>query len=188
MCAVRKAPTSGLQYMSAEMYGSVFYILEGYPQPSPWAVQKFNTATDLWLSVNRIPTLRVQALSTYGGSAGTVGSKIFVAGGNPPGIPSPAVMEAYLPVTDTWESVNFMPVGCVGHSSAVWDTVFLLAGGFPKRTVLQLYQATTDTWASNRASPVASHWWISHRTALPRRLRATKQMACAQSKTPPPVG
>ena len=177
MCAVRKAPTSGLQYMSAEMYGSVFYILEGYPQPSPWAVQKFDTATDLWLSVNRIPTRRIQALSTYGASAGTVGSKIFVAGGNPPGIPSPAVMEAYLPVTDTWESVNFMPVGCVAHGSAVWDTVFLLAGGYPKRTVLQLYQATTDTWNTGKRLPSATPHAITRLCTLNGRVLCRQQHA-----------
>jgi hypothetical protein len=141
-CTGNKAPFAGVYYVAGEMYNDAYYLFDGYMSPVMTSALKYTTTTDRWTSVKRIPTLRVGASSTYHASAGTVGNRIYTVG-------ALANAEAYQPVTDAWYSVNSLPVGGTAHAAAVWDTVFIMAGGFPRPATgskMQLYQATTDTW------------------------------------------
>ena len=54
-----------VRHVAAASYANSIYFLSTYPNPGR-ATAKYSVATDLWLSLNSIPTVRT---STYGGAA-----------------------------------------------------------------------------------------------------------------------
>ncbi len=111
--------------------------------------QKYDTVTDLWASVAKIPTSRYPMSSspTYGSAlAATVGTAIHVCGGTPP---STVLVknEAYYPVTDTWMTKQSMPGLHSGGAIGATSTKLYIAGGYPAQSTLHIYDAAADTWA-----------------------------------------
>jgi hypothetical protein len=114
---------------------------------------KYTASTDMWLSVNNIPTLRA---GIYGGGAAARmggGARIYVVGGAPSTSPTTArtTSEAYTVTTDTWATKTSMPTARKGLAvAATTMSLFALGGDGPGTTLntLEMLTFATDVWQS----------------------------------------
>jgi hypothetical protein len=131
-------------------YSTFLYQFDAGPASSDALAktQKYDTVTDLWASVAKIPTSRYPGLATTYGSAlaATVGTAIHVCGGTPPSAYNTR-NEAYYPVTDTWATKQAMPDLHSGGAIGATSTKIYIAGGYPAQSTLHIYDAAADTWA-----------------------------------------
>ncbi len=134
-------------------YSTFLYQFDAGPSgPDAFAkTQKYDTVTDLWASVAKIPTNRYNlaptSSNTFGSAlAATVGTAIYVLGGTNPGT-GLVRNEAYYPVTDTWATKQAMPGHHAGGAIGATSTKLYIAGGYPATSNLHIYDAAADTWA-----------------------------------------
>ncbi len=136
------------------------YIVTGYPDTEH---QKYNMATDLWVTRNQIPTSRQAGVSSDcgggGASAAALGSThIYVFGsGFAPPLTYGKLNEQYTILTDSWTSRKSMPSGRSGPAAAASGSKLFVAGGCqlppPTGTTvplskLEIYDASTDAWVT----------------------------------------
>ena len=135
-------------YVITASYSTFLYQLDGYPSPS--FAHKYDTNTDRWASVRKIPTTRSGQISGGNAAAATVGNAIYVCGATPP-TPAVTKMEAYYPVTDTWATKQNLPASHAGGALAASSTKLFFASGFVPpygvQNTLHVYDAAADTWA-----------------------------------------
>ena len=126
-----------------------------YPNPGR-ATAKYSVATDLWLSLNSIPTVRT---STYGGAAAALmvgGTRIYVVGGTDPTASTGyARSESYMVATDTWVTRTSMPTARKALAVAATTTsLFAVGGDVPGSPAalgtLEMLTFATDVWASRK--------------------------------------
>jgi hypothetical protein len=159
---------AGLYYVASAAYASspsattFVYLLDGF-DPSPlwtWAATyKYDTLTDVWTAVKKIPTVRALSANEQGAMAATAASNIYVMGGGSTelGVPANRLKhEAYSPLTDSWTTKANMPAGYVGGAIGVWGAspsagTILVAGGYPAVVTLHLYNAAQDAWRAGAA-------------------------------------
>jgi N-acetylneuraminic acid mutarotase len=95
-------------------------------------------------------------------AVGVVEGKIYVIGGlTTRGAAPLGTVEAYDPVTDTWEPKSAMPTprGAAG-ASVVNGKIFVIGGSLqppsgPALSVVETYDPQTDTWAQRPSMPTA---------------------------------
>jgi hypothetical protein len=169
-CAARASPigAAGKTTLITAAYSTFLYQFDAGPSPSDALAktQKYDTVTDLWASVRKIPTnrytLAAGLANTYGSAlAATVGTAIYVCGGSPPSAVN-VKNEAYYPVTDTWVTKQAMPGLHSGGAIGATSTKIYIAGGFPAQSTLHIYDAAADTWAIGGPRS-SSKWTASHR-------------------------
>ena len=136
----------------------IIYLFGGYSNYN--TVQAFNPSTQVWQTKSSMPTGRWSA-------AGALGSdgKIYVVGGGHPGQPDYGVydtLEAYDPLTDSWETKSPMPTARNYHAAAFGGDGKLYAIGGEVygagRTgivygVIEVYDPHTDTWETGGNLP-----------------------------------
>ncbi len=131
------------------------YIVTGNPGTEH---QKYNMATDLWVTRNQIPTNRQVASSACGGggaSAAALGSThLYVVGsGFAPPLTHGKLNEQYTILTDSWTSRKSMPFGRSGPAAAASGSKVFVAGGCTlpaagAASKLEIYDASTDAWVT----------------------------------------
>ncbi len=131
------------------------YIVTAYPGTEH---QKYNMATDLWVTRNTIPSSRQAGTSNCGGggaSAAALGSThIYVVGsGFAPPLTYGKLNEQYTILTDSWTSRKSMPSGRSGPAAAASGSKLFVAGGcvLPlagSTSKLEVYDASTDAWVT----------------------------------------
>jgi hypothetical protein len=167
MRAGQKAPKAGLSYVASAAYASsptaatFIYQLDGFYPLYTWvSTMKYNTATDSWTSVKKIPTVRALSSNEQAAMAATAASNIYVMGGGSAAGNVPAkrlTHEMYSPLTDAWTTKANMPAGYVGAAIGVWANTattgtILVTGGYPATVTMHLYDAAQDAWrAGTRA-------------------------------------
>ncbi len=152
MCAAKSAPYADLYYVATAVYSDDIYMLDAYGPTTFRTTQKYNAQTDVWLSVNRVPTLRATSPSESAATGVTVANRIYVMGGATPSI-NRAKNEVYFPVTDTWATRQSLPFGTSGHAAGLCGSTIVVAGGYPIRDDVQLYSTATDAWAAGERPP-----------------------------------
>ncbi len=166
-CAARASPIGPWKTtLITAAYSTFLYQFDAGPSSSDKLAntQKYDTVTDLWASVAKIPTnrynLAASAATVYGSAlAATVGAAIYVCGGSPP-TTTLVKNEAYYPVTDTWATKQAMPGLHSGGAIGATSTKIYVAGGYPAQNTLHIYDAAADTWAIGAPSSI---WLGSHR-------------------------
>jgi hypothetical protein len=155
MRAVRNSPLGvGYHTTTTGSYSTFLYQFDSAPNPSFLFTQKYDTVTDLWVSVKRLPTLRnTQGTAVGSAGAATVGNAIYVCGGATPPAAAGAAAEAYYPVTDTWTTKRAMPGTKGGPSIGASSSKVFVTGG-PTAT-FYIYDVTTDAWAAGTNGPRA---------------------------------
>ena len=161
-----KAPKAGLYYVASAAFASspsattFVYLLDGYDPSTAWAATyKYDTLTDVWTAVRKIPTVRALSANEQGAMAATAASNIYVMGGGSPlgNVPANRLKhEAYSPLTDSWTTKANLPAGYVGGAIGVWGGspsagTVLVAGGYPAVVTLHLYNAAQDAWRAGAA-------------------------------------
>ncbi len=146
---------AGFTVLTTAAYSTFLYQFDGVPGPSIAATQKYDSATDLWVSVNRIPTLRQTA--GVGPSVGhamavTAGNLIFVMGGGPPILGSLYKNEAYSPITDTWATKTSMPDRHTGGGIGATSSKVHVASGWQNLLRLDIYDVATNSWTAGAPS------------------------------------
>jgi hypothetical protein len=132
------------------------YIVTGNPGTEH---QKYNMATDLWVTRNQIPTSRQAGASSScgggGASAAALGSThIYVVGsGFAPPLTYGELNEQYTILTDSWTSRKSMPFGRSGPAAAASGSKLFVAGGCvlplaSSTSKLEVYDASTDAWVT----------------------------------------
>ncbi len=139
-----------LQYVTMASKGNFVYILDNF---SPTKSHKYNAGTDLWISVNTIPTAR--SGNEHNANAGTVGNKIYVLGGLSPTAAS-IKNEVYDTTTDTWATKAACPHGRAGAAMVSKFGKIFVAGGYNVVASAHIYSPSTDSWAT-RAPPTRAH-------------------------------
>ena len=141
---------AGASFDSPPTPATSLYIIDGYPSVD---MQKYNMATDVWVSRNAIPTGR--ASSTGGTAVAAVGAtRIYAFGhGYPPYPVYGRINEQYTLATDAWTSRRSMPTArSAPGATAKGNSVFVVGGANPTvPTVLssvEIYNAATDAWAT----------------------------------------
>jgi len=153
-CAAKASPIGfSKATLITAAYSTFLYQFDAGPISSDAfaKTQKYDTVTDLWASVAKIPTNRYNMAgspsNTYGSAlAATVGTAIYVCGGSPPSAYNTR-NEAYYPVTDTWATKQAMPERHTGGAIGATSTKLYIAGGYPATSNLHIYDAAADTWA-----------------------------------------
>ena len=149
-----------VRHVAAASYANSIYFLSTYPNPGR-ATVKYSVATDLWLSLNSIPTVRT---STYGGAAAALmvgGTRIYVVGGTDPTASTGyARSESYMVATDTWVTRTSMPTARKALAVAATTTsLFAVGGDVPSSPValgtLEMLTFATDVWASRKRALTA---------------------------------
>ena len=163
-----KAPKAGLYYVASAAFASspsattFVYLLDGYDPSTAWAATyKYDTLTDVWTAVRKIPTVRALSANEQGAMAATAASNIYVMGGGSPlgNVPANRLKhEAYSPLTDSWTTKANLPAGYVGGAVGVWGGspsagTILVAGGYPAVVTMHLYNAAQDAWRAGAACP-----------------------------------
>ena len=138
---------AGASFDSPPTPATSLYIIDGYPGVD---MQKYNMATDVWVSRNAIPTGR--ASSTGGTAVSAVGAtRIYALGyGYTPYPVNGKINEQYTIATDTWTSRRSMPTGrSAPGAAAQGNSVFVVGGAVPSfANDLEIYNAATDAWAT----------------------------------------
>jgi hypothetical protein len=153
-CAAKASPIGPCkQTLITAAHSTFLYQFDAGPASSDAfaKTQKYNTVTDLWASVAKIPTSRYNIAAgnshAYGSAlAATVGTAIYVCGGSPPSAYN-TKNEAYYPVTDTWATKQAMPGLHSGGAISATSSKIYIAGGYPAQSTLHIYDAAADTWA-----------------------------------------
>jgi len=91
----------------------------------------------------------------WGAAAGVIDGKLYVAGGYNTVSGSLAVLEAYDPDIDTWETLQPMPYARHGAGGAVIDGKLYIVGGEGKLSTLVIYDPATDSWTAGPSMSVA---------------------------------
>jgi hypothetical protein len=153
-CAAKASPIGFYKItLITAAYSTFLYQFDAGPASSDALAktQKYDTVTDLWASVAKMPTNRynmgASPSTTYGSAlAATVGTAIYVCGGSPPSVYNTR-NEAYYPVTDTWATKQAMPGLHSGGAIGATSSKIYIAGGYPAQSTLHIYDAAADTWA-----------------------------------------
>jgi hypothetical protein len=162
--AVKPSPIGpGYDTLTTASYSTFLYQFDASPG-FPANTQKYNTDTDLWVPVKRIPSVRQgpTAFGTGGAAAATVGNAIYVCGGAPGSVPNTAAIktEAYYPETDTWTSKKDMPAMKAGFAiGASSSKVFAANGG--TSLALYIYDVATDAWANGAPTLSRAAWSVA---------------------------
>ena len=118
-------------------------------------------ATDLWLSLNSIPTART---GIYGGAGAALmvgGTRLYVVGGTDPTASTGyARSESYMVATDTWVTRTSMPTARKALAVAATTTnLFAVGGDVPSSPAalgtLEMLTFATDVWVSRKRALTA---------------------------------
>ncbi len=140
-----------VQYVTMASKGNFVYILD-YVPPAPKS-HKYDAGTDLWISINTLPTFR--SGNEHNANAGTVGNKIYVLGGlSAPG--ASIKNEVYDTTTDTWATKAVCPHGRAGAAMVSKFGKIFVAGGYTLLASAHIYSPLTDSWAT-RAPATRTH-------------------------------
>jgi hypothetical protein len=109
---------------------------------------KYETTTDVWSLVTKIPSHRGGSTSGQNGAgaAATLRDTIFVCGAEEP--PQGKNVEAYSAPTDSWTTKKAMPAAHSGLAVAASATQLFVAAGFFNLLTMHIYDAATDSWAN----------------------------------------
>ncbi|MCK9276094.1 MAG: hypothetical protein M0P57_13495 [Syntrophales bacterium] len=118
-------------------------------------LEVYDPATGVWTIKSPMPTAR------NGAGGAVINGKLYVAGGEitRDGIKSKtAVLEAYDPVTDTWQTKTSMAVARSTPGTSEINGKLFVAGGCtgycaPVTSILEVYDPATDTWATKASMP-----------------------------------
>jgi len=130
-------PRAGL---STSVVDGVIYTIGGW-----WGwttVEAYDSVANTWVMKAPMPTIRSHF------STSVVNGIIYAIGGskgNLEGGRGYSTVEAYNPVTDTWEQKKEMPTARTGLSTSVVDGKIYAVGGSWLSTV-EVYDPTTDAW------------------------------------------
>ena len=149
VCAVNTSPLSGFSYVTTGVYSTFVYTLDASPYSYIPATQKYDTQTDVWVSTNRIPTLRDIGNGGHGAAAATLDDKIYVIGGGTTST-TKVKNEVYSTLTDTWTTKASVPSsGYNGPFIGVWGgTTIIVGGGGPASNYVHKYTPATDGWVT----------------------------------------
>jgi hypothetical protein len=141
---------AGASFDSPPTPATSLYIIDGYPSVD---MQKYNMATDVWVSRNAIPTNRAST-STGGTAVAAVGATcIYALGYGFPPVPTYGrINEQYTLATDAWTSRRSMPTArSAPGAAAQGNSVFVVGGANPTSVgtaTVEIYNAATDAWAT----------------------------------------
>ncbi|MEQ1762737.1 MAG: MBG domain-containing protein [Pyrinomonadaceae bacterium] len=142
-----KAPMNsapGTNGAAIEVVNGKIYVAGGFNGGHTTIVEEYDPVTDSWASKANRPS--VQSNPT----AGTVGSVMYVAGGNN-GSSTFNQLWAYTPGTDTWTAKAAMPTVRQSAAGGVINNLFYVAGGrngAARPSALEVYNPATNTWAT----------------------------------------
>jgi N-acetylneuraminic acid mutarotase len=153
--AKRSMPAAGLGGVSGAINGKLYVLSycggEDCIPLVPQAFYRYDPAADRWT------TLPQPSAYHFGGSAGVIGAKFYVAGGDPEGTD----VEAYDPTTNTWTSRAPLGSPRWGTAGAVAGGKLYVLGGFradPAGATLvpttSVYDPMTNTWTHRARMPV----------------------------------
>jgi len=114
-------------------------------------LKKF-TVHNSWSSGTAMPT------AVTGAAAGTIGTKIYVVGGNNSSGANVTSNQIYNTATGTWTTGAVMPTARAFAASAVVNNILYVIGGkagSSQVSVVEAYNPTTNTWATKAAMPTA---------------------------------
>ena len=143
VCAVNGFPKGSQNYLATAAAGNSVYVLDHPTGPST-SSHKYSAATDVWATINKIPTWR--AATEHGASAATVGNRIYVMGGL--ASTANAKNEAYDTQTDTWATKAALPVGRAGAAVGVRANKIYVVAGYSLLSSMHVYTPSTDAWTS----------------------------------------
>lgn len=116
-------------------------------------VEEYDPTTDTWSSRTSMPTART------GATAVTASGKIYVFGGLPesstPGVEPPplATVEAYNPLTDSWQTRANMPtLRYHAFGTVLNNKIYIIGGQSPNGiqvNIVEEYDPLTNTWDTN---------------------------------------
>jgi hypothetical protein len=104
------------------------YALGGLTEAAWWgtpsdSAYRYDPRTDTWTPLPSMPTARSNFV------AGTIGGRIYAAGGNIGWPNTTDRMDVYDPVSDAWSPAAPMPATRGGGAGGVWNGTLILAGG-----------------------------------------------------------
>jgi len=145
---------------ASAVVGGKIYIFGGSSGPPAWKthapVEVYDPATDTWKNITNMPTPRA------GLSTSVVNGIIYAIGGskgNLEGGRGYSTVEAYNPVTDTWERKKEMPTPRNALSTSVVDgKIYAIGGselGWQGIPTVEVYDPATDTWEQKKEMPTA---------------------------------
>jgi N-acetylneuraminic acid mutarotase len=115
---------NGKLYVAGGMTRNFEATSDAGPEPQPWAeLDVYDPALNTWVSGVAMPEAR------YGGSAGVVNGKLYVAGGWKTGPSQVSTLEVYDPATNTWAARADMPTARGSAGAAVVNGVLYVLGG-----------------------------------------------------------
>ncbi|EFU40187.1 Kelch repeat protein [Paenibacillus vortex V453] len=138
------------------------YVIGGAKGTTSYAdVEEYDPITNTWTTKTSMPTKRGAT------SAAVVNGKIYVIGGYTGNVQSvsggsySAVVEAYDPVTDTWETVQSMTTPRMWLSSAAYNGKIYTMGGVnsssDRLSVVEEYDPATNTWTTKANMSIGYH-------------------------------
>jgi len=144
-------PRAGL---STSVVDGVIYTIGGW-----WGwttVEAYDSVANTWVMKAPMPTIRSHF------STSVVNGIIYAIGGskgNLEGGRGYSTVEAYNPVTDTWEQKKEMPTARTGLSTSVVDGKIYAVGGskldWQGVPTVEVYDPATDTWEQKKEMPTA---------------------------------
>src|SRR5665213_2247374 len=151
-----------VSYSATAVHNGQLYVISG-EQPGGGTIltnnQVYDPASDSWTAQAPIPTGVATA------NAGTIGTKIYVAGGCAANgdcrIGTTDAVQVYNTTNNTWSTTTSMPTATASYASGVIGGKFYVVGGqgaCPPCTplsALEAYSPSTHLWASLASMPTA---------------------------------
>ena len=110
------------------------------------------TVHNSWASGTTMPT------PVAGAAAGTIGTKIYVVGGNNSSGSNQNANQIYNTATGAWTTGATMPTArAFAAAAVVSNTLYVIGGksGHTQLNVVEAYDATTNTWTTKSSMPTA---------------------------------
>ena len=151
MPTARYGPAAGV--INGALYvASGAVVINAPPFPRFTNLEVYDPAADAWVTKAPIP------VGVYGATAGVIGTKLYVAGGQASQVNGNDIgnLQVYDPATDTWTTKTAMPFPASGTAGGVINGRLYVAGGYALGSGyanLRAYDPVTDTWTNFAAMP-----------------------------------